>query len=301
MPLRLGVLLVSTGPQAGRLVMVDMAHLAEDLGFESVWVDDGLAAPDVDAGGGRRVFEPLVTLSYLAASTTRLRLGISSLLLPLREPVLVARQVAALDALSGGRTLLAVDAGSSEAEFAALGQDFSNRYERLEEELYVVRALWQGGAEISYPGKYYHFEGVYFSPTPVQPGGTPLWIGGSSQAALQRAARLGDGWQPGALSPQALSRALASIRPQLGERPFTVSLRLGVALDAADTSQADLAGSTQEVASQLHALWLAGMNHAVLCFYEEYVPARLRAMRRFQGEVLPAFEAICQSFPRPAV
>ncbi|HHY89266.1 MAG TPA: TIGR03619 family F420-dependent LLM class oxidoreductase [Chloroflexi bacterium] len=284
-----GVILPNFGPGASRMDLLDTALAAERLGFDSGWLTDHLALPQQDAERYGHIFEVLTTMGYLAASTQRLRLGISALVLPQRNPLEVGKQLTTLDVLSGGRVMVAAGVGWSEGEYRNLGKDFSNRGERMDEAIRLLRTLWRGGRVISFRGKHYPFEKVVFSPGPVQSGGPTLWVAGESDRALRRAVNLGDGWHPNARSPQILREKLEKVAPMLAGRPFTVSLRMRVAVNRPPKTERTLAGSPDEVADQLRAYQQAGMNYAVIAFEAANQGERERAMRLFAEKVAPQF------------
>ena len=128
--MKFGVILPTFGPGASRMGILDAAHAAEDLGYDSIWVTDHLALPKEDAERFGHIFEALTTLSYLAASTRRVRLGISTLVLPQRNPVEVAKEIATLDALSAGRVIFSAGIGWSRGEYTNLGYNFFDRARR---------------------------------------------------------------------------------------------------------------------------------------------------------------------------
>jgi probable F420-dependent oxidoreductase len=191
-------------PEAASLL--DLAAKAEGLGYDSVWVGDSLLA--------RPRHEPLTLLAAVAARTARLTLGTSVLLPALRNPVLLAHQVATLDQVSAGRLVLGVGIGpdtpSVRAEFAAAGVPFDKRGGRMLEGLRLCRALWSGEA-VDWDGRWQVAGGV-LGPTPHRPGGPPIWMGGSGPASRPRAGRYFDGWFP--ISPDAAewARQLADVR-----------------------------------------------------------------------------------------
>lgn len=283
--MKFGVILPSFGPQAGRLAMIDTALAAESLGFDSVWTTDHIALPDVDSSRFGHIFESITTLGYLAGVTNSIRLGVSALVLPQRSPVEVAKQVATLDVLSGGRMMLAAGIGWSAGEYENLGYNFHDRGRRMDEALQVLRMLWRGGRVISYKGKYYHFEKLCFSPGPVQPGGPPLWAAGDSPRALRRAVLYADGWHPNMRTPDALARELKVARPLLRNRPFTVSMRAHLSFGSRVPNQ-PLSGSPEQIVETLREYAAAGMNYAVLDFDAESQAARERAMQTFARQVM---------------
>jgi probable F420-dependent oxidoreductase len=147
------------------------------------------------AAGGHHSLDPFVALSFAAAATARIRLLTHVLVLPYRNPFLVAKAAATLDVLSGGRLVLGVAAGYLEGEFAALGADFAGRNERCDEALRALRAAWSG-EPVTLESAGFSARGNAQRPLPVQQPGPPLWIGGNAPRAMRRAVELGDGWAP---------------------------------------------------------------------------------------------------------
>ena len=288
-PMKFGVVLPSFGEGSDRENVLSTSQTAERLGFEMVWLTDHLALPKPDAGQFGHIFEAVSTMAYLAGATRRIGLGTSVLVLPQRNPVEIAKQIATIDALSGGRIVLAVGTGWSHGEYRNLGYDFHNRGRRLDEALQVLRTLWNAKDSISFEGKYYHFEDVRISPQPTQEGGPPVWVGGSSPAALRRAVLLGDGWHPNAQSPAALQEALKTIQPGLNGRDFRVCLRIHLKFDQESLPEKVLHGSSQQIGKQILAYQGAGMTDMAIDFDAESLAARLEALERFAGEVMPYF------------
>src|SRR5256712_10124171 len=142
-----------------------------------------------------RIFDTLTTLAYLAAITSRAKLGISSLITAMRNPVVVTKQLATIDNLSGGRLILATSVGWNEKEFAHLGSNFHNRGKRLDASIRLIRALWNGQTSFKSGILGIEFNDASFEPRPIQKDLT-IWIGGTSKAAMRRALTLGDAWHP---------------------------------------------------------------------------------------------------------
>jgi probable F420-dependent oxidoreductase len=199
------------------------ARLVEAAGFESLWTGEHVLFPrDYDSiypygNDGKwpgppatAVPDPLVWFAFIAAATTRLRLATGVVLLPQHHPLLLAKQVATLDLLSGGRFLLGVGVGWLREECEALGVDFSERAARTDEHIAVMRTVWRDEVA-SFRGRFTAFERITSRPAPVQPGGVPIIIGGHSKAAARRAGRLGDGFCPAA-APGELGGLLAAMR-----------------------------------------------------------------------------------------
>ncbi|MEW6178896.1 MAG: TIGR03619 family F420-dependent LLM class oxidoreductase [Chloroflexota bacterium] len=285
--MKFGVVLPTYGKDATRLSILDTALAAEELGFDSIWVTDHLALPQADAERFGHIFEALTTLSYLAASTRRIRLGISALVLPQRNPLEVGKELATLDVLSGGRVILAAGIGWSAGEYANLGYDFHNRGKRMDEALKVLRTLWRGGKVVSFNGNFYRFEKVVLSPPPVQPGGPPIWVAGDSMAALKRAVYYADGWHPNTQPVEQIRSALESVRPLLLNRPFTVCMRGRLEFSAHPKAEQPFSGDPQHIAGQIHAYRQAGVDHVIFSCTAETQGGRERCLRTFQEQVKP--------------
>lgn len=202
--------------------LVRLAVAAEELGYTTAWLPDHLLPPveygDTGYGG---VYEPLITLSYLAARTSTTRLGTSVLVLPMRNPFVVAKQVATLDRLSAERVTLGVGIGWDRTEFAAVGADFGTRGSRTDEAITLLRQLFRGGT--SFSGKYYGFEAGVFEPRPRWD--IPIMVGGMSDPALRRAATLADEWQGFGITPAEFTAWVARLR-ELTDRPVRVGSRI---------------------------------------------------------------------------
>ncbi|WP_020500010.1 LLM class flavin-dependent oxidoreductase [Sciscionella marina] len=188
--MRIDLVLPSESATADTRTVADLGVTAENHGFGAVWLPDHLLPPGGYNHTYGGVHEPLMTLAFVAARTRRLLLGTSVLITPLREPILLAKQTATLDALAPCRVLLGVGTGWERSEFDAVGAEFTGRGSRTDEILETVRALHATGRGLG---------GGVFAPTPARP--IPLVVGGTSLPALRRAARFGDTWQAVARTP----------------------------------------------------------------------------------------------------
>jgi probable F420-dependent oxidoreductase len=175
--------------------------------------------------------DPLTVLTWAAAATGRAGLGTSVLVAPYRHPVALARSLASLDALSGGRVVCGIASGWMEFEFRALGVPFRERGARTDETIQVMRRLWAGAGDFTWRGE--RVEGVALRPGPARPGGPPVWVGGNSDAGIRRAVRLGDGWHTTVAHEEglrervdALDRALAAAGRDRDRDGFTLSVRV---------------------------------------------------------------------------
>jgi probable F420-dependent oxidoreductase len=171
----------------------DRARRAEEAGFESLWVGDHIALPsDAPDSATEPRLEAITALTYLAAVTSRIRLGVGVLVLPQRQPVLLAKQLASLDTLSRGRLTVGVGVGYVAAELAAFGVSLADRAALTDEHIDAMIALWNHADR--FEGGFVSFAGVAAHPGPVQRPHPPIVVGGHSPAAIERAARAGDGW-----------------------------------------------------------------------------------------------------------
>ncbi|MEV7937309.1 LLM class F420-dependent oxidoreductase [Kitasatospora sp. NPDC088264] len=219
--MELGVFGISAKATHGRQATARLAALAEELGYRSWWVGDHVALPDprtpdspMDAD--EPILDPLVHLAYVAALTQRIELGTGIIILPQRHPVVLAKQLASLDVLSGGRLRVGVGAGYLEPELAAVGVPLAERGARTDEYLDAMTALWTQPAP-SFQGRYVAFDHLDAHPRPVQTGGPRILIGGHSPAAYRRAVARGHGWFGAGDSPDQLAANLAGLRKAADE------------------------------------------------------------------------------------
>ncbi|HUR79037.1 MAG TPA: LLM class F420-dependent oxidoreductase [Acidimicrobiales bacterium] len=176
-----------------------VARAAEDAGFHGIgFTDHPAPSHRWVQGGGHDAYDPFVAMGFCAAATTRIRLVPNVVVLPYRNPFVVAKAGATLDVLSGGRLTLSVGAGYLKSEFAALGVDHSARNELMDEAIDVLRAVWTQD-NVTFEGAHFSARGVTALPRPTRC--PPIWIGGNSSGARQRAAERGDGWAPFATTP----------------------------------------------------------------------------------------------------
>jgi probable F420-dependent oxidoreductase len=212
-----GVILPNYGKDSTPHGIRRVAELAEELGFDSVWATEHIiVGPEaVDPYG--RVYSPLVTLGWIAGWTDRIGLGISIVLLPLHNPMHLAKEVSTLQELSGGRFTLGVGMGWHKDEFEFMGVEFESRGRRSDEAIRLMRALWSG--EHDFEGQYWSFHNATSEPHPSpQP---QIWVGGSSDRAIRRARDLGDAWHPSRGSDADHIRRVKEQHPELRVIPRT--------------------------------------------------------------------------------
>ena len=194
--MKAGVNLVNFGPSANPSSLRRWAQMTETLGYHLLMSSDHIATTeDVAERYPAPFYEPLTTLGWLAGVTERVEIGTTVLILPYRSPLETARAFANIDQLSGGRCILGVGVGWAEAEFKALGVPFNKRGAMTNDYLAAIRELWTNN-KASYDGEFVQFENVETAPRPLRKPYPPIWVGGSSDAALRRTVRLADAWHP---------------------------------------------------------------------------------------------------------
>jgi probable F420-dependent oxidoreductase len=278
--LHVGIKLPNWGSLAATDALSWTAKLAEDRGFDSVWVSDHvvmpveLTSPYPFRADGKPPFDPrapfqdpFVALAFIAAITERVELGIGVLVLPMRHPILVAKQAATLDVLSRGRLVLGVGSGWMREEFELLDQEFATRGRRMDDSIGSMRACWSEDP-VDLDSGSRGVGPIAIAPKPPRGPALPIWIGGHSPPALERAARLGDGWYGSSLSPAAYAPMAEEVqRRRAAFRPGD-PLTLGIKAPASDPADSN---------ALCHAYAAAGADVVVLDMEMEHTsPERVR-------------------------
>ena len=274
---------------------------AEQLGYDSIWVMDHLfnAGYIKERLEDRPYYHPMAMLSYMSATTSRVMLGTSVLVLPYHNPVELAKYAATLDQMSGGRVTLGVGAGAMTEEFEALGIPMRERGSLTNESIAIMKELWTNHSP-EYHSRRWEFSDLRFSPKPVQQPHIPLWIGGSSAGALRRTARVGDGWHPTGLSPEdfAIGKSeVPALAEAAGRDPSAIksSARIEVEVHGEPSSQRAASRSRLPgddpgaMRAGIEAYREAGVEHMLLALNSGDIPALRRLMSIIADEVLPAF------------
>ncbi|MEX2236406.1 MAG: LLM class F420-dependent oxidoreductase [Dehalococcoidia bacterium] len=214
--MKLGLFSINMGDCSYPEVAGRVARLAEESGFESVWAGEHVVLPDPRVPPSPmepldRALDPVVALTYVAAQTSRIRLGTGIIILPQRNPLVLAKELASLDVLSNGRLIFGIGAGYLEPEFRALGAPFEDRGRATDEFLAAMRAVWTED-QPAYEGQFVSFSGIQSRPRPVQTPTPPIVVGGRSPAAFRRAARSGHGWYGFAMTPEETALDIESLR-----------------------------------------------------------------------------------------
>jgi len=287
--MQFGVALPQFGPRARdaevRHLIRQVAVAADELGYDVVWTAEHLILPDPIRTpypyGGRFPFavtDPILdvaaTLSYVAALTTRVRLGTSVVVLPYHHPIALAKALATVDVLSNGRLLLGVAGGWLREEFELLGVPFQERGARTDEYVTLMRRLWTDD-RVTFRGRFFSLDNAAFFPKPLQRPHPPIWIGGDSAAALRRVGRLGDGWVAAPYGADRLAANITSIRREAeaaGRDPSVI----GVASSGGARSLDELL----ELLPRLEQIGVTIINVPAV-FWTENVADAIRLMEQF--------------------
>ena len=293
----------------GAEAVLELAHAIEDAGydeidlFEHVTVGHPIPGRSETREAAPELLEPLVTLGVISAVTHRIRLGTGILVLPQRQPALVAKQVATLDVLSNGRVRLGVGVGWQRSEYESLGVPFAERGRRIDEAITLMRRYWTEPS-VTFHGQFYRAEAMGMDPKPVQPGGPPIWLGGDSEAALHRVGRLGDGWMAMADSDEAVVTApekLATINAA-AEAAGRDPARIG--LQARLSDPLDLESVPRRVAGLRAAgfTWITVSLPVVEAAGVVGVAAQVEALTRIKEAILDAVgDAVVSNAPTGAL
>lgn len=312
--MKIGLQPPNSGPLATPAFITELAEMGDELGYDSLQITDHVVVPAqirsrypysatgvMAASPDSNYYEPLSLLAYLIGRTRRIRLGTSVLILPYRNPVLTAKQLACMDQLSGGRMLLGVGVGWMAEEFQILGSPpFAERGAVTDEYIRVLREIWSAPRP-RFEGRYQSFPEIGVNPKPAQAGGIPILIGGVSRPAIRRAVRLGDGWQPFKLPPDELGRGLHYLRQQARETGrdlsgFAISLRLGLRMTREATQRRPdeepwkvLVGPAREVLTNLRTYRDMGVTEVVFDFRTCQADEMRETVRLCAESLIPAF------------
>jgi len=271
------------------------SEAAARLGWHSVFTTDHiLVEPSRHSEDYYTLYDALNTLGYLAAKQPTLKLGASVVVVPMRNAVELAKELATIDALSGGRLICGVGAGWNETEFGHLGlggERFHSRGAYLDEAIAIWRQLWSGNAG-PFNGRFHSWEEVRFAPLPVQGVNVPIWVGGRDERALRRAGRLGDGYHSSTAGHDQLAARIPVINAAAAEagRPAPlISARVRVHFGANEAPFYMIAGPPEQMIAEIKSFEAVGAGHLAFDFAETNPDAVVKLMERFDSEVLAAF------------
>jgi probable F420-dependent oxidoreductase len=266
--MELGIHLPHIGRKAGPESIRRVAEQAEDLGFADVWVSEHIIVPkDAAYPPSANFWDPVLTLTWAAAYTKRVRLGTSVLVLPMRHPLPLAKELATLQNLSQGRLILGAGVGWLAAEFAALGVPFNERGRRMDEGIALMRAVWSQDP-VTFPARWIPAVVNEMRSQPLPEVPIPIWIGGSSDAAIARALRH-EGWHGSRVSPEQAGPMVARLRAARPDVGFIISLRTGCS-----AATVDAMGDT------LAAYRDAGIQHVLVAPEDRDLDTYMRTVER---------------------
>ncbi len=290
--MKFGLCLPNFGGKISASGLVDLAVKAEENGFDSVWVTDHVIMPKSLKTPYDELLEPFVALSFIAARTRKVKLGTSILVLPQRNPFLVAKQAATLDQFSNGRVILGVGAGWVEQEYEYLGADFHRRGKILDESIGLLRSLW-ADETINYSGRFFAAKDAVLLPKPVQKS-IPIWVGGNADSAIERAARLGDGWHPVGVDPVRLAEGARRLRSS-GQKTISVRMTVDVRKKREDYLSADgekrstISGTSEQMGKRLEEYRESGLDHLVAYIYHDEAREIEMDVQKFSKEIIGSY------------
>lgn len=304
-------------PTFGRLAdpgaVAAIGRAVEDLGFESLWIADHIVFPPkigsrypYSADGefltppDTPFYDPLVMLGYFAALTDRIKLGLSVLILPYRNPVVTAKMLATVDQVSRGRLLLGIGVGWMKEEFDALDVPFDDRGVRTDEYVEIFRRIWRDPTP-SFEGRTYSFLPIKAEPKSFRPEGPPVYVGGNAPPALRRSARLSNGWHANRLTPEAYLEhrgRLDDLCRQAGRDPAEVPTIFKIAIRPVDdpghqpdASGRGLSGTPDQITAGFEPYVQAGISSFVFHVAAPDQDGFLRTIERLAREIRPSVEA----------
>jgi probable F420-dependent oxidoreductase len=315
-----GIFVYNKGPLASPEHILHLAQRAEALGFDDVAVTDHIAIPVRDrehdqfvtgkptqpyvTGGPRHgweeisnYYDPLTTLMYVACHTKRVRLGTTVLILPYRQPIPLAKTLATLDVLSGGRLFLGVGTGWWQDEFDALGiaDHFATRGDRTDEAIRIMKVLWSQEVA-SFEGRFHRFRDIAFSPRPVQGARIPIWVAGNNPRALRRVAELGDVWHPvalrdpGLLTPESLPERRKALDRQMvkaGRDPASIEIALRCPMVVEKHERSPLEGTPERIAEDVRRYAKLGVTHLIIDLKGKTFPEVADQLEQIGQRVIP--------------
>ena len=264
---------------------------AVDAGWSTVWTTDHLLIDRPNAGDYGRIYEAILTLAWVGGRHPSIKLGTSVIVIPMRNAVVVAKELATLDALTGGRVICGLGIGWDEAEFRNVGvaEQFHRRGAYLDETIRLFRHLWSGSSD-PFRGRYHEFEDFMFEPLPDQGGSLPIVVGGRAPAALERVGASADGYHSTSTSPKAYAERIPVIRAaaEKAGRPepsWSARVRVEPGPAKAGARAYALRGTPDEMAAEIRAWQDVGVGHLAVWF-DETDPLRLTAqIQAFAGDV----------------
>ena len=272
-----------------------IAIKAEELGFSSVWASDHIIIPSQWKGRFSDIFpDPFVMLTAISQNTSKITIGTSAIILPYRNPIIVAKMLSTLDHFCNGRLICTIAPGWMKEEFNILGVNYEKRMEKTKEFAQVIKSLWENEPS-SFKGEYYNFENVSFHPKPYQKK-LEIWMGGNADAAIERAIDYADGWQPIWFSPDELSKKIEYLESYseskgINIENYNISLRNRVLITnknkMGDNPDTALIGTKNEVFDKIKAYKSLKIKEVVLDFISPNSEEIIETMEIIGNELIP--------------
>ena len=274
-----------------------IAIKAEQLGFKSVWASDHIIIPQEWKGRFSDIFpDPFIMLTAISQNTSKITLGTSAIILPYRNPIIVAKMLSTLDNLCNGRLICTVAPGWMKEEFDILGVPYEGRIPKTEEFIKILKNLWSENPD-PFEGEFYTFKNVSFQPKPLQDK-LQIWMGGNADGAIQRAVEYADGWQPIWFSPEELQNKILFLEKYADEKKvninreiYNISLRNRILIttdkDNGDNPDTALIGQKNEVFDKILAYRDLRIKEVVLDFISPNIDEILETMEIVGKELIP--------------
>lgn len=271
--------------------IVDIATASEEQGLDSIWVSDHVFNTSYiyDRIGDKPYYDPLTTLTYVAAKTERIKLGTSVLVLPYHHPIRLAKIAATLDNLSSGRLIMGIGVGVIPEEIEAMGVNPRHRGKFSDEAIILMKKLWTEPV-VNHLGDFYSVPDFVFSPKPVQKPHIPILIGGTSEAAIKRAARIGNGWHPTANDPETLRSGIEMLNQELvkNERPAAeVPISISIPINSSTRDRNGLGSNPEEILENSIAFKELGVSRLVASSYTNDMDEIFKNLDILANHIIP--------------
>ena len=291
--MKFGYVLPNYGDKIRALELLEISRTCEEEGFDSVWATDHVLMPAELREPYGQVLEPLTTLTYIAARTDKLKLGTSCIVLPQRNPALVAKQAATLDVFSEGRVILGFGAGWAMKEFGFLNADFARRGRVMDESIRLMKKLWKDEV-VDFNGEFFHIKDGLFLPKPKR-GDIPVWIGGNGPTSIKRVIRLGDGWHPVGLGLEEFRKGVHRIKES--GKDATISMRMTTDVRKRreqyttpnQERRVAVSGSSADVRKEIDEYERAGLEYYCASINHPAAQEIIADLKKFSGEVMKSY------------
>jgi probable F420-dependent oxidoreductase len=290
---KFGYILPNYGDKISAEELVEISVICEEVGFDSVWATDHIVMPTELREPYSQVLEPMTTLTYIAAKTDRLKLGTSCVVLPQRNPVLLAKQASTLDVFSKGRVILGFGAGWAEKEFGFLNADFARRGKVMDESIRLMKNLWKDDL-VNFDGEFFQIKDALFLPKPINRN-IAVWIGGNGPTSVRRAIKLADGWHPVGLELEEFRNGAQRVKES--GRSITLSMRMTTDVrkkrDQYTTPTGErriaVSGTSAQIRTEIDRYAEAGLEYYCASINHPSAQEITSDLRKFSSEVMKSY------------